>query len=97
MRKVNYKSNFKLIEEFKDSTLISTVPFEFKYYTKSIKVPYVVSATLENDQLSYTNCNLTEDGRLMVIFNDHNLGAGQLKVQRTFELNDRDFNVSWHC
>ena len=53
MRKINYLSDFKLIEEFKDSTLISTVPFEFKYYTKSIKNPYIVSAIKnENDVLA---------------------------------------------
>ena len=83
---INYKSDFKLVECFRDSSLLK-VPFRFTYYTKSIKYSYTVSY----NGTDYINCNPTLDNRLMVIFDNHDLKIGQLKVKREFFLNDKDF------
>lgn len=34
MRTINYESDFKLIEGFKDGSSILAAPFRFTYYTK---------------------------------------------------------------
>lgn len=88
---INYKSDFKLVECFRDSSLLK-VPFKFTYYTKSIKYSYTVSY----NGTDYINCNPTLDNRLMVIFDNHDLKVGQLKVKREFFLNDKDFQDGIH-
>lgn len=83
MKQINYKSDFKLFEKGD----LHTAPFEYEYYTtfgKSYKVSYVDGV--------YTNCRLLEDGRLMVIFDNHGLAPGILRVTRHYYLTDKDFH-----
>ena len=83
MANVNYKSDFKLFEEGCDFI----VPFLFEYRTVFDR-QYVASHV---DGI-YTNCQLQEDGRLLVVFDDHNLPPGILTCTRHFYLSDQDFH-----
>lgn len=87
MTHINYESDFKLIESFSNNVPISTTPFVFEYYTKSLRNSVVVSY----DGTTYTKCLPTNDGKLIVIFDDHFLDPGILKVKRTFTLTDEHF------
>lgn len=87
MKIINYESDFKIIEGFKDKSPITTAPFRFSYYTKMSKRTYVA----EYDGLNYTNCKPTDDGRIVVAFDNHKLGMGVLNVKREFFLTDKDF------
>lgn len=87
MKCINYKSDFKLIESFSKNIPISTTPFIFEYYTKSLRNKVVVSY----DGTAYSKCSPTNDGRLIVVFEDHSLDPGMLKVRRTFTLTDEHF------
>lgn len=83
MKSVNYKSDFKLVESGCDFC----VPFVFEYRTgfgKSYRASHVDS--------EYQNCKLMEDGRLMVIFDDHGLHPGILTCERHFYLTDQDYH-----
>jgi hypothetical protein len=87
MTYINYESDFKLIESFSNDVPISTTPFVFEYYTKSLRNKVVVSY----DGTTYSKCSPTNDGRLIVVFEDHSLDPGMLKVRRTFTLTDEHF------
>lgn len=87
MKIINYESDFKIIEGFKDKSPITTAPFRFSYYTKMSKRTYVA----EYDGSNYTNCKPTDDGRIVVAFDNHKLGMGVLNVKREFFLTDKDF------
>ena len=87
MRTINYESDFKLIESFKDGSSILAAPFRFTYYTKVSRGVYVA----EYNGSEYVNCIPTEDGRVIVPFDSPKLGMGQLMVKREFFLNDADF------
>lgn len=84
MERINYKSDFKLFE----SGDLHTSPFEFEYKTtvhgRSFKASYVDG--------KYTNCQLLEDGRLMIVFDDHGLMPGKLRVTRHYYLTDKDYH-----
>lgn len=83
MALINYKSDFKLFEDGCDFT----VPFIFEYRTifgRKYSASHVDSV--------YTNCSLLEDGRLMVVFDNHDLPPGILTCVRHFYLNDQDFH-----
>lgn len=67
MRSVNYKSDFKLIEDGCDFG----VPFVFEYRTgfgRCYKAGHIDG--------QYENCKMLEDGRLMVVFDSHGLTPG---------------------
>ena len=69
MKSINYKSDFKIIEGGCDFS----VPFVFEYRTgfgRSYKVSHADG--------EYDNCQLMEDGRLMVVFDSHGLSPGIL-------------------
>lgn len=87
MRTINYESDFKLIEGFKDGSSILVAPFKFTYYTKVSRGVFVV----EYNGNEYVNCIPTEDGRVIVPFDSPKLGMGQLMVKREFFLNDADY------
>jgi hypothetical protein len=87
MRTINYESDFKLIEGFKDGSSILAAPFKFTYYTKVSRGVYVA----EYNGSEYVNCIPTEDGRVIVPFDSPKLGMGQLMVKREFFLTDKDF------
>lgn len=83
MKQINYKSDFKLFEKGE----LHTAPFEYEYSTtfgKSYKASYLDGV--------YTNCRLLDDGRLMVIFDNHGLPPGILRVTRRYYLTDNDYH-----
>lgn len=86
-RKINYESDFKLIEGFKDGSSMAEAPFKFTYYTKLTRGSFIA----EYDGNVFTNCRLLDDGRLVVAFDNPNLGMGSIFVKREFFLNDEDF------
>lgn len=83
--KINNKSDFK-INEWSESIALE-VPFEFIYYIPLNKEKYVASY----DGHSYINCVRLADGSLDVIFNNHGLGIGRLKVVRKYFVDDLSF------
>lgn len=87
MRTINYESDFKLIEGFKDGSSILAAPFRFTYYTKVSRGVYVA----EYNGSEYVNCIPTEDGKVIVPFDSPKLGMGMLMVKREFFLNDSDY------
>lgn len=83
MIKINYESDFKLTEKFKEHLV--GIPFKFVYSTNS------GTYTASYDGEAYTNCKRNEDGSITIIFNKHGLGVGKLKVRREFFVPDEDF------
>lgn len=83
MIKINYESDFKLTEKAEDG--FANVPFRFVYSVNS------GTYTASYDGEKYTNCKRNEDGSVTVIFNNHGLGVGKLKVRREFFIPDGDF------
>lgn len=83
MKEINYQSDFKLFEKGD----LHTAPFEFEYRTAFSK-PYKVS----HADGVFTNCKLTEDGRLMVVFDNHGLRPGLLRCLRKYYLTDKDYH-----
>lgn len=83
MSKVNYKSDFRLIENGCDFT----VPFHFEYRTVFDK-----KYTASHVDGVFTNCSLQEDGSLLVVFDSHELPPGILTCVRHFYLKDQDFH-----
>lgn len=85
-RFINFKSDFKVYERFQDGTSVASAPFRFTYYI-SMNSKYVA----EFDGSEFTNCHLSEDGQLVIPFENHNLGIGEIMVDREYFLNDTDF------
>ena len=83
MKSINYKSDFKLIESGCDFS----VPFIFKYNTRSGR-----TFTASHIDGVYTNCKRMDDGRLLVIFDRHGMGVGNLVCHRRFFLDDGDYS-----
>ena len=83
MTSINYKSDFKLFEDGCDFT----VPFIFEYRTAFSR-----KYTASHVDGVFTNCSLQADGRLMVVFDNHDLPPGILTCVRHFYLNDQDFH-----
>lgn len=84
MIKINYESDFKLTEKTEEQRF-ADVPFKFVYATNS--GTYMASY----DGTTYTHCKPNSDHSVTVIFNNHGLGVGKLKVRREFFVPDRDF------
>lgn len=62
-------------------------PFEYEYSTtfgRCYKASYIEGV--------YKNCRLLDDGRLMVVFDNHGLPPGILRVTRRYYLTDRDYH-----
>lgn len=83
MIKINYESDFKLVETVDEYLL--NVPFTFTYTTN--EQTYTASYNGE----TYVNCKRNSDGSIVVIFNKHGLGVGKMKVRREFLVTDVDF------
>lgn len=83
---INYKSDFKLFEE-RDGGKGFDVPFVFRHFT-------LAGSGYECSHVDgeYHNCKPLDDGRLMVIFDNHGLPAGQLVCERHFYLTDKDYH-----
>ena len=86
-KNINYESDFKLIEGFKDGSSITNAPFRFTYYTKVSRGVYIA----EYNGSEFVNCHPSDDGRVIVPFDSPQLGMGVLMVKREFFLNDSDF------
>lgn len=84
MIKINYESDFKLTEKTEEQRF-ANVPFKFVYSTSS------VIYTALYDGHKYVNCKPNSDHSVTVIFNNHGLGVGKLKVRREFFIPDGDF------
>ena len=84
MKKVNYLSDFKLKET--TERVDTSVPFVFSYFVFPTK-RYEVSF----DGNEYKNCFRNDDGSITVVFQDHGLDAGKLKVERKWFVNDQHF------
>lgn len=87
MKTINYESDFKIIEGFKDGSSILAAPFRFTYYTKVSRGVYVA----EYNGSEFVNCHPSDDGRVIVPFDSPKLGMGVLMVKREFFLSDSDF------
>lgn len=83
MTRIHYESDFKLTEKAEER--FENVPFVFRYVSK--KQTYEASF----DGTSYVNCKRNTDGTITVIFNNHGLEVGRLKVRREFKVPDDDF------
>ncbi|MDO5421830.1 MAG: hypothetical protein Q4F50_17495 [Bacteroides sp.] len=83
MRSINFKSDFKLIESGTDFS----VPFIFEYNTRGGR-----TFTASHIDGVYTNCKRMDDGRLLVIFDRHGMGIGNLVCSRQFFLSDKDYS-----
>lgn len=83
MRRIYFESDFKLRESIKsDSPLLG---FRFTYYTKGGR--YVASW----DGKTCQNCKREDDGTVVVVFENHRLGLGQVRCKREFMMADADF------
>lgn len=84
---IHFQSDFKLFETpDKSAPYTFQAPFRFAYYTNGATA---FVATHCNGE--YTNCELLEDGRLMVTFDNHDLGPGRVTCRREFFLTDEDY------
>lgn len=78
---IYYKSDFKL---FLRSEAGFALPFRFEFYTSEPSRPFVAKF----DGYKYINCELLEDGRLMIAFDDHGMKCGRLMMKQTYYLDD---------
>lgn len=91
MKKINYKSDFDFKMKLKDCEE-KAVPFpdcdwDAVFWTFSKGRTYRASCI----RGEYTNCFRREDGRICVIFDNHNLGTGVLKWEPHFMFPDALF------
>lgn len=85
---VNYRTDFKIFEvPAEGAEYTFSVPFRFSYYTTGATV-FVAS----HCNGEYNNCELLEDGRLKVTFDNHGLAPGRVLCRREFYLTDEDYN-----
>ena len=88
-KKVFFKTDFTITEH---SEVGYAVPFRFRYFAASPSRAFEVSF----DGNEFRNCQLNDDGDLVIGFDDHKMGLGTLMVERTYYLNNPDF-VSGVC
>lgn len=84
IRKIFYKSDFEL---YLESDTGWTVPFTARFFSASPK--RFVECSFDGTE--YTNCELTDDDRLHIVFDDPDLGLGPLYIQETFYLDNEHF------
>ncbi len=82
--KINYQSEFKIIEH--GNCFDGVTPFRYTYFTPKSNL-YIASF----DGTRYVNCRSEADGELLVVFENHALSIGELKVIRELYLTDSDF------
>jgi len=87
MTEIYYTSDFKIEEQGE----CYTQPFRFVYFCSGGSVTYDV----EFDGETYHNCKVTEDGGLNVYFVNHNMGVGQLMVEKSFLRTNSDGTKTW--
>lgn len=81
----NYKSDFSLLIGNVQGDV--TTPFTFTFRTFSSAVVYVASF----DGVNYVNCRREADGKIMVLFDNHGLGLGELWVTTDYKLTNPDY------
>lgn len=84
--KLYFKSDFKVFLSASDNW---AVPFKIKFWTGSPSSSFIAC----HHGTEYNNCKLLEDGRLMVAFDDHNMGRGKLMMEVHLFLNDEDYRT----
>lgn len=84
--RINYKSDFIITLE---SDAGWTTPFCIKFWTDSPQRNYFIGW----DGKEYINCKVdeTDASKLIVLFDDHNLPVGQLKMQMAWHTTIADF------
>lgn len=82
MIRINYKTDFKLME-----LLAGDAPFKYIYQVNGSGRPYEISFNGKD----YKNCRKLDNGMLLLIFDHHQLSIGKLYVHRHFYLTDQDF------
>lgn len=86
IRKINYRSDFKIIWKLNDDERhLHNVPFRLTFYTSS---KYEASWDGKD---GFKNCKIEDDGSVVIIFSQHGLGLGELKVTREYFIADSDF------
>lgn len=82
---IYFKTDFKV---FVKTEAGFAVPFRFELYTNSPSRPFVA----RYDGKTYHNCQLLEDGRLLIALDQHGMGLGKLMVKQFYYLNDKDYS-----
>lgn len=89
--RINYKSDFPAVLKLRDArgneVLFPDCDWEAVFWAFSKGLTYRASCI----KGEYTNCFRREDGRICVIFNNHNLGTGVLKWEPHFMFPDALF------
>ena len=105
MRNINYKSDFPLFQavymrEFNKETRrwekrdvgFPDYDFTLTYFTSTRNNSYVAHCKYDRNGIPQcVNCKKTDDGRLLVLFNNHGLQPGPLKVEIDMEIPNEIF------
>ena len=85
-KRIQYKSDFTLAIQCDAGW---TTPFCIKFWTGQPSQGYFVGY----DGTTFTRCKVVEDdpSKLLVLFNDHNLGCGDLKMQMAWHTTIQEF------
>lgn len=84
---INYQSDFKIVEGAKNGVSLMSSPFRFTYYVTRDVNPHIA----EYDGNEFHGCSPTEDGRVVVAFDQPSMGIGEVMVKREYFISDADF------
>lgn len=86
--RINYQSDWKLVERVEGGGSLALVPFRFTYYVSMNKGAYVA----EWDGKEYRGCSPTADGLGVVVAIDAAaLGLGCVRVKREYFVRDASY------
>lgn len=80
---INYQSDFKILIRRADGKSLSAVPFDFSFYVKKEK-----TLTASYNGTVYKCCEPTDDGCVLVPFDNAMLGIGEITLRMEFHLSD---------
>lgn len=86
MIEYSYKTDFKLVEEWKEN-VEQNAPFIFTYY-QPIGGKTLVASFQKG---IYKNCKRLQDGNIIILFDDHGFGPGKILCKKEYFLTDADF------
>ena len=84
MNNIYYLSDFIIQEKFKNGEILQ--PFRFEYTTNGKTIYTATHCAGE-----YNNCKIQDNDTLLVTFDNHNLGVGEVNVTRYYYLSNDDF------
>lgn len=84
---INYQSDFKILIRRADGKSLSAVPFDFSFYVKKEK-----KLTASYNGTVYKCCEPTDDGCVLVPFDDARLGIGEITARMEYHIPDGVFN-----